>query len=758
MKKKESLESYVLKYLTIGIVTFLIILSYFWVSQDLRNFEKEKKDIRDDYLAKQKKMVKFQVDKAYSSVDYRSEQLEKRVKSSLKSDLEEFYEIIRNIYQENKNIYSKSKLKEIITASFRSVKFNNSNNSFFTVSLDGVEYLYSAKFLRDNENALTDLHRDGNFIQGDFKHIIKNGEGFFTAYCRKPGADSDKLLPIILFVKYFEPFDCYFGIGDYVNDWELDIKQEIIQRIAKIRFEVDGYIFLNTYDGYPIIQNGEIIENPTNFWDFEDPSGNKVIQMERDAAEKDQGGFIEYFWQDLSDPEPIAKVSYIRGFDKWGWMLGAGFYSDKVEHIISEEKKVIEKRIFKNLIQIGFILISLFILSMFISNRFLTRIKKNFNFFFSFFSKASNGTVKIDIEKINYLEFHQLAVAANKMVDKQISDRQKIKEEEIKFQTIIDKLGEGLLMCDLDEKFLYSNSAAEQMFGVESGGLLNHNLSEFLSPEELRKVKRESKKRKLRKSSCYELKINRLDGEIRDLIVTSTPRIDFNGQLIGSYGLFRDITEQKMNTDKLKAQSEHLELLNKILRHDLTNKLAAIKSGIHIYEDSQDKNIMKMTAAKIDSSIDLIRKMKEYENIFQPGNELMSIDLNNILEKIVSNYTVVDINISGNAQVMAYNSISSVFDNLINNAITHGKTDKIDIDIRVNKKYVKILFKDYGSGISDQIKDKVFNEGFRFGATGKSGLGLYIVNKAVESYGGIVKLTDTEPSGTTFIIKLKKVD
>jgi two-component system sensor kinase len=61
---------------------------------------------------------------------------------------------------------------------------------------------------------------------------------------------------------------------------------------------------------------------------------------------------------------------------------------------------------------------------------------------------------------------------------------------------------------------------------------------------------------------------------------------------------------------------------------------------------------------------------------------------------------------------------------------------------------------DFGKGIPDEIKERVFEEGFAYGETGRSGLGLYIVKKVVERYGGRVEIENNSPRGTVVILRL----
>ena len=68
----------------------------------------------------------------------------------------------------------------------------------------------------------------------------------------------------------------------------------------------------------------------------------------------------------------------------------------------------------------------------------------------------------------------------------------------------------------------------------------------------------------------------------------------------------------------------------------------------------------------------------------------------------------------------------------------------------------KIQFKANGTSIPDKIKNKIFEEGFYYGRSGHSGIGLHTVRKTIERYGGSVSVEDNESHGAVFIIELRK--
>jgi len=106
---------------------------------------------------------------------------------------------------------------------------------------------------------------------------------------------------------------------------------------------------------------------------------------------------------------------------------------------------------------------------------------------------------------------------------------------------------------------------------------------------------------------------------------------------------------------------------------------------------------------------------------------------------------------------MADDSLSSVIDNIIRNAVNHGKADRITITTGKERDMCEVRIADNGTGIPDEIKGKVFEEGFVYGDTGHTGLGLHIVEKAMENYGGYAYVEDNEPKGAVFALRFKMV-
>lgn len=205
---------------------------------------------------------------------------------------------------------------------------------------------------------------------------------------------------------------------------------------------------------------------------------------------------------------------------------------------------------------------------------------------------------------------------------------------------------------------------------------------------------------------------------------------------------------------QLAQHADVLKIINSILRHDINNELNSVNMALDLYQEIHEEKYLAMAQKAIIRGAETIRKMEELENLISKGKSLSSWDIHQVAEKLVKNYPI-KARVEGSCRALADEAFPPVIDNIIRNAIVHGKTEQIDIFITEEKKHCIIRIADYGSGIPDSVKAKIFEKGFKFGDTGNTGLGLYIVKKVIERYGGVISVEDNMPKGTVFIIKLK---
>jgi PAS domain S-box-containing protein/putative nucleotidyltransferase with HDIG domain len=135
-----------------------------------------------------------------------------------------------------------------------------------------------------------------------------------------------------------------------------------------------------------------------------------------------------------------------------------------------------------------------------------------------------------------------------------------LSQSEERYRTLVQSQEEGVAEVDPDEVFRFANPSAERILGVEPGNLVGRSLREFTSPEEFDAAVLRTDARRQGKPEHYEQWIVRPSGEQRLLRLTALPRFDKDGQYMGVFGVFEDITEKRQAEEERERLASFAEL------------------------------------------------------------------------------------------------------------------------------------------------------------------------------------------------------
>jgi signal transduction histidine kinase len=238
-----------------------------------------------------------------------------------------------------------------------------------------------------------------------------------------------------------------------------------------------------------------------------------------------------------------------------------------------------------------------------------------------------------------------------------------------------------------------------------------------------------------------------------------------------------DITDRvlaEQRREEVVAEREQLALLNQILRHDIRNDMNIITLSGHLMEERADPtedehldrilNVATHVADLIDAVGGFATEMEQSESSITPSN-LIEIVLTEI-EKAEMEYegrpTSVEITgvetFPSEATVRATPLLSSVFSNLFHNAILHNDKSAVEIDVSIEERAetVVVSLADNGPGVPDEKKRTLFNRRNKSPESPGTGMGLYLVDKLVESHDGSVWIENNHPEGAVFCVELPR--
>jgi len=346
-----------------------------------------------------------------------------------------------------------------------------------------------------------------------------------------------------------------------------------------------------------------------------------------------------------------------------------------------------------------------------------------------------------------------------------ITERIKIEtallESENKFRNLTSTAHDAIVMVNNKGQISYWNEAAEKMFQYLSDETIGESVHELIIPNPLiDEAKNGFEVFKGTGSGALIGKTNEMIGKRKDgtefPIEISLSKLKLDGEW-NATAIVRDITQRKKAEEDLKISLERFAILNKIIRHDLSNDFMVIQSAINLYKRSSEETMIAEMENRVVRSLKTIDNYRKYEQFINSNVDLLEIKVNEYIHECIKGYSNINFTVKGKCLIFADEAISPVFTNLITNSIKHGKAKNINIEVTSKNDMCEIRFIDDGVGIPDKIKFKIFQEGFYYGKTGHTGIGLHIVKKTIDRYGGYIYAENNKPKGAVFVIGLKKV-
>ncbi|MFO7853403.1 MAG: DUF294 nucleotidyltransferase-like domain-containing protein [Bacteroidota bacterium] len=226
-------------------------------------------------------------------------------------------------------------------------------------------------------------------------------------------------------------------VNEYYADYrsgeleEEEAKSLAAERIGKMRYGDDrkDYFWITDMRPYMVMHPYRKELNGKDLSDYTDPDGKKLFVQSVEVVEEKGEGFIDYKWQWKDDTTMIVpKLSYVKGFEEWQWIIGTGIYLEDVK----QEIKLIER----NLLWISFIIILVIGLVLAYINRQSMMIEKrrreaeqklllSRQKYKSLVEASSEGTLMVMEGKIIYVNQKFLTLSAyerDEIVDKAIED------------------------------------------------------------------------------------------------------------------------------------------------------------------------------------------------------------------------------------------------------------------------------------------------------------------------------------------------
>ncbi len=300
-----------------------------------------------------------------------------------------------------------------------------------------------------------------------------------------------------------------------------EAQNRAILRIGRLRYgpEKKDYFWINDMTPRMIMHpyRSDLVGKDVST--FKDSNGKflfiEFVQVVRNHGE----GYVHYMWQWKDDPKKIVpKVSYIKEFKPWGWIVGTGIYIDDVHAELADIRNKV-------------IIISAVILVL-VSLLALYSIHKN---------------IKADRERYHIFLEREFLMKS-------------LEESKERFRNLLETTSDWIWETDQSGRYTYSSPQVKNLLGYDQSEILNKTLVQF-SPAGQTEAEGNAFAQLLLKKQAftgYEISCRTKDG--RDVVLenNAVPIFNMYQELIGYRGVARDITERKFAMEELKKSRDQL--------------------------------------------------------------------------------------------------------------------------------------------------------------------------------------------------------
>lgn len=391
-----------------------LLLGYLWISDQYRIFHEQSAALRQSYLDTHKQFLQREVADALDYIDFKCGEIDPRLLNQLKQAVDSSVLSLAP-HRPQKDSDQRLRLRELEALS--GVRFGGGSDHLFILDENGAALSFPIAGAHSPRYEIDTPDAGGQrFLRILVEQARASGESSLAAWLPKPdglpGAFSAQL-----YLRFVPALNIYVGAIGYVEDMVNATQREVLVRfrgqahsdgLSMSIFDYDGTVLLAGYGG--VGEGGSISS-------LQDADGGLIAPRLLAAIDHRDGELVSSRWRVAGSDTFRLNLDFARAYSSWRWVLVASLNLSELDALIEQQRNAMKLRVQQRIAYVGLIVVGLLLAATVIARRLAAQTRSALRQFYEFFAESNRQNTRIAIEKLPLIEFEQLALDANRMLD-----------------------------------------------------------------------------------------------------------------------------------------------------------------------------------------------------------------------------------------------------------------------------------------------------------------------------------------------------
>jgi len=380
-------------------------------------------------------------------------------------------------------------------------------------------------------------------------------------------------------------------------------KSRAIAQLKAMRYDSKEYFWINDMQPRMIMHPTKPELDGKDLSESKDPNGKLLFQDMIKVVKSDGAGFVNYEWPRPGSDKPVPKISYVKGYAAWGWVIGSGVYVDDIDAAVAHHawQMALVVLLIGGLMTVG-------------SNLLSRNISRRMSVAAGVANAVSQGRYDNDFAAEGHDEItdlmNSLSTMQAKLLERTEGEQRSAREMQ-RLKCALDNVSMCVRVADNDGTVIYLNNALvdtlhryEAAFQQENSNfvaskVLGGSIGVFYADPQAA-IER---LRNLKTTVHTRLKLGG-----RQYDVVTTPVLSADGERLGTVGQWLDLTDQ------IKAEDEIAVIVEAAVLGDFSGRISEEgKAGFYLQLAQSMNALMNTSEVGLNEVVRVLSALAEYD-------------------------------------------------------------------------------------------------------------------------------------------------